>query len=208
MLDEIRAGKELEGRVRMIFEQSNLSFKEQPSLTPFNLRFDFLVSNQSNQLFVVEVSKRNSNEDIQRLCFRSVICKEFNGNRIKTVLIVPSFNGSWSSLKFIGLLVKFFDSFLFEEDLELLPDMLNSGNKELLFSIVKNKLRLVQPDFGKILDLFQNRKFMELKEMSSLTGLRLSRIKDLVKFNPLNLQTLGLVECFGNTCSLNEKFLE
>lgn len=207
MLVDIKSGKELENRVKSVLEKSGLQFKEQPLLTPFNLRFDFLVSGKSNQLFVMEVSKRNSNEDMQRLCFRSVICKEFNGDRIKTVAIVPSFNGDRSSLKFIGLMIKFFDLFLFEEDLELLPNLLN--DKTLFFKLVKDKISRIQPDFGKILDLFKDKpKFLHLQEISELSGLRFTRVKDLIRNLSFNLETLGLIECFGNVCRLNERFLK
>lgn len=156
----------------------------------------------------MEVSKRNSNEDIQRLCFRSVICKEFQGNRVKTMLIIPSFNtGNGSSLKRIGLLIRFFDIFLFEEDLELLPGLLNLNTKEIFLKFIRDKLVSIQPDFGKILDLLKNNNSLNLKEISEITNLPLSRIRNLIKNQTFNLQTLGLIECLGNICRLNEKFL-
>lgn len=197
-------GKEFENEVKTLLEKKGLEVKEQPLLTPFNLRFDFLVSNNSGSLFAIEVTKRNSTEDIQKLCFRSIACKGFH-EKIKTVAVVPAPNGNLSKLKTIAMLSRFYDMFLFEEYLELLPNLFGESSKIAFFEFIKNALASVNPDFGKILEVLQEHTLIEMKDLSRFCNLPRSRVKQLIKKNAFGLSTLGLVEGVGHTYMLTNK---
>jgi len=203
MLDDFKGGIELEKKIKTFLEQHNFSFKKEALLTPFNLKVDFLIRNDSNDFFVLEVSKRNSNDDIQRLCFRSSACKQFHPG-VKTVLLIPAFKGK-RSLKLYGLVLRFFDFFLFEEDLNLLPELLGPNSKEVFRKIVVEKLSNFHPDFRTILEALKEHKFLTSRELSEKTGLPNSRVRSLLKDWTFNLQVLGLVDNHGYTYFLTSK---
>lgn len=203
MLDDFKGGIELEKKVKKFLEQRNFSFKKEALLTPFNLKVDFLIRNEKGEFFVLEVTKRNSNNDVQRLCFRSMACRQFH-NEVKTVLLLPAFDGR-RALKLYGLLLNFFDFFLFEEDLDLLPELLGPNSKEAFRKVILEKLSNFHPDFRTILEALKEYKFLTARELTKKTKLPSSRVRNMVKDWAFNLQTLGLVESHGHTYFLSSK---
>jgi len=203
MLDDFKEGIELQKVVGAFLEKCNYSFKEEALMTPFNLKVDFLIRNEKNEFIVLEVSKRNSNDDIQRLCFRSLAIKQFHPG-IKTVLLIPAFKGK-RSLKLFGLLLNFFDFFLFEEDMPMLPELLGPNSKEVFRDIVIESLSKFHTDFRTILEALEREKFLTVREISERTGLSNARIRNLLKDWTFNMRVLGIVDNHGYTYFLTSR---
>lgn len=199
------SGKDLEGKVKEILSQSNFSFKQEPYLTNFGLRADFLVSFENRDI-VIEVSQRNSNEDIQRLCLRAQIYRD---NLFKTLIIIPEINLTPQSLRKIQFLLKFSDAFLFVKDLNSLPVFLKDPTYGAFFKYISTKLSMIYPEVSKIFKFLQENKriYSTLKEISEGTNVPRTRVRSLLHGLNLNLTKIGLLEVSGNQYRLNEKFL-
>lgn len=206
---EWERGKGLEKRVKEILNEHRIQFKEGPSLTDFDLRADFLVDNGKETL-IIEVTYRNSNEDVQRLCLRSATYKQDFRGEIKTLVILPSFKGT-RSLRLYMFLLKFFDYFLFIEDLSYLPDLISptSSTKGWFLDYLKMQLSKIYPEIDQLLNFLKenNRKFTTLHEISAVTKINQSRVKQLLHGLDWNLEKLGIIEFYGEYCRLTERFI-
>jgi hypothetical protein len=125
------SGTKLENRVKEILVENSINFKEQPLLTYFNLRADYLVL-EGTKPIVVEVSQRNKNPDIQRLCFRSLAYKNSLEIPVEVLVVIKNLNTKPQSLRLYMLLLKFTDYFLFSDDLKYLPRIIRGEIKLFL----------------------------------------------------------------------------
>jgi hypothetical protein len=202
-------GKILERKVEEILKSSKVWFRSQPLLV-MNLRADFIVIDKYNNNWIVEVSLRNSFEDLQRLCFRSIVYKQFIQEKLKTITILPSFvskNTSIRSMRSLMLLIKFYDAFFFTEDLEKFSEFLLAEKKERMFySYLKNKILIINDDFGKILDVIESESLVDCSTISKLTKLPLSKVKKLISGQKANLKSLGIIEDLGGYYKISERF--
>jgi hypothetical protein len=155
---------------------------------------------------VIEVSQRNSNEDIQRTCFRTFVYRSFLKTPVKTIIIIPDFTSPRSSRLFMFLL-NFSDMFLFSEDLGKLGKMIDDPNyfAEYLFA----KLGAIYPESETLLKALRDRnEIVTHEELCKATGIATSKIKRLFYQNHVSFKTMGIVEKFGNYCRLNPRFLQ
>lgn len=202
MIKDFEQGKQLEEQVKNVLIKANFKVQYQPLLTSLKLRADFLVDGIGDDIFIFEVSQRNSNEDIQRLCFRSMVYKEFMGKKVKTGAIIPPLNLTFGSLRLISLLLRFYDIFLFSNDLDRLPNILKTPNSTF-FEYLKEKLDNINKDFRKIIEIVEKDKIINFKEISKKTGIRYIKVKRLIN---RNLKILGIFEVYSEYCRIAPRF--
>jgi predicted transcriptional regulator len=203
---EWERGKELEVQIKEILNKHNINFKHNLSLTDFGLIADFLI-NKDKDFYVIESTLRNSIEDIQRLCFRSIVYKEYFEGKVRTIVVLPKFTNK--SLRHLMFVLRFFDYFVFTEDLKILPRLINcTDRKSVFFGYLKTKLKEVYPETEKLLEILYLNKgnLLTIKEIEEKSQLDKSIIKKLLCGLSENLVKLGIVENIGNYYRLTERF--
>ncbi|MFQ6056180.1 MAG: hypothetical protein ACE5J3_09405 [Methanosarcinales archaeon] len=205
-MKDFEGGKELENKVKEILTQNNFSFKQEPNLTDFSLRADFLVLLENGDT-IIEVSQRNSNEDIQKLYLRSLI---YRNNSFKTLVIIPEPHLTSRSLRKFQFLLHFSDMFLFTKDLHLLPTFLNDMTSGAFLKYISTKLSTIYPEVLKILEFLgaQGRIPCTFREISKGTGIPASRIRSLLYGLRFNLTRIGVLKSYGSSYCLDERFLK
>ena len=120
--------------------------------------------------------------------------------------MIKNLNTKPQSLRLYMLLLKFTDYFLFSDDLKYLPRIIRGRNKAF-FEYLIEKLSLVYPE-SKALEVFKNKEydFIPMKEISEITGIKLSRLKKIFFQANLSFEKLGIVQKVGEYCKLNPKF--